>query len=130
VLADLPAWEQWNPLYPKAAGEIRIGGALELTLALPGQKPQAIRPTVVDWVPNEQLLWKLSMAGGLVKTVRFLEIEVLAPGSCIVANGEFLGGLLGPRLGKRAGRAIYRGFREMNEALKARAEAEWRARKG
>ena len=42
-------------------------------------------------------------------------------------NGELFGGLLGPSLGKRMGRTVQRGFRAMNEALKDRAEAAWRA---
>ena len=79
---------------------------------------------VLDWVPGEQLHWKLSMMGGLVKTVRYIEIEQLAEESCIVASGEIFGGLMGPSVGRQMGRAIHRGFREMNEALKARAEAQ------
>lgn len=130
VISDLGSWEQWNALYPKASGEIRIGSVLDITLALPGQAPQQIRPTVMEWVPNEQLHWRLSTLGGLVKTIRFFEIESLAEASCIVSNGEILGGLMGPRIGKRMGRAIYRGFAEMDDALKARAEALWQARRG
>ena len=129
VISDLKSWSQWNPLYPRAAGEIRIGSVLDLTLALPGQKPQEIRPTVIDWVPNDQLHWRLTMLGGMVKTVRFLEIETLAEASCIVSSGEYFGGFMGPSVGKRMGNAIYRGFRDMNEALKARAELLWAARK-
>jgi hypothetical protein len=122
AIADLDRWHEWNPLYPQAAGTIRIGGTLELTLALPGQPPRQIAPVVLDWVPGEQLHWKLSMMGGLVKTVRYIEIEQLAETSCIVANGEILGGLMGPSVGKQMGRAIHRGFVAFNEALKARAE--------
>jgi len=122
IVADLPSWEAWNPLYPKAAGEIRIGSKLALTLVLPGQPPQEIRPTVLDWVPNEQLHWRLSMLGGLMKTTRYIEIEQLAERSCIVSNGEIFGGLMGPSVARRLGRAIRRGFVAMNEALKARAE--------
>ncbi len=54
---------------------------LDLDLSLPGQPVGRIRPTIVDWVPNEQIHWKLTMLGGLVRTVRYLEIEQLAPGS-------------------------------------------------
>jgi hypothetical protein len=129
VISDLEAWSQWNKLYPKASGQIRIGGALDMTLALPGQAEQQIRPTVMEWVPNEQLHWKLTMLGGLVKTIRYFEIETLAGANCIVSNGEIIGGLMGPRLGKRMSRTIYRAFVDMNEALKARAEALWLARK-
>jgi hypothetical protein len=129
VISDLESWEQWNKLYPKASGQIRIGGVLELTLALPGQQPQQIKPTVLEWVPNEQLHWRLTMLGGFVKTTRFFEIESLAEASCIVSNGELFAGMMGPSVAKRMGRSIYRGFSEMNEALKARAEALWQARK-
>ena len=69
------------------------------------------------------------MLGGLVKTTRFFEIEALAAESCIVNNGELIAGLLGPTLGRRLGRTIYRAFSDMNDALKARAESIWQARK-
>ncbi len=129
VISDLGSWHEWNALYPKAAGQIRIGGTLELTLALPGQAPQELRPTVLEWVPNEQLHWKLSLMGGLVRTIRYLEIEALAEASCIVTNGEIFGGFLGPSVGKRMGRSVYRAFSDMDDALKARAEMLWQRRK-
>jgi hypothetical protein len=129
VISDLKSWDQWNPLYPKASGEIHIGAELDVTLALPGQEPQQIKPTVLEWVPNEQLHWQLKMIGGLVRTIRFIEIEALAKDGCIVSNGEIIGGLIGPRLGKRMGRTIYRAFVAMDEALKARAESLWQARR-
>jgi hypothetical protein len=129
VISDLKSWEQWCALYPKASGDIRIGAVLDITLALPGEAPREIKPTVLEWVPNEQLHWKLTMLGGLVRTIRYFEIESLAEASCIVSNGEYIGGLMGPRLGKRTARNIYRAFVDMNDALKARAEALWQARK-
>jgi hypothetical protein len=122
---DLRRWEHWNPLYPKAEGDIRIGGRLEMTLAVPGQAPRQIQPVVLDWVPNEQLHWKLSMLGGLMTTLRFIEIEQLTETGCIVNNGELFSGLLAPTVTKRLGRSVYRGFAAMNEALKTRAEAAW-----
>ncbi|MFC3067636.1 SRPBCC domain-containing protein [Phenylobacterium soli] len=130
IVSDLERWSEWNPLYPKAAGAIRIGSQLTLTLALPGQAQRQIQPVVLEWVPNEQLHWRLTMLGGLVNNVRYIEIEQLAEESCIVSNGEIFGGLMGPTVAKSLGRAVHRGFREMNEALKARAEAHWSAAKG
>ncbi|MBS0361599.1 MAG: SRPBCC domain-containing protein [Proteobacteria bacterium] len=129
VLSDLSSWHEWCELYPKASGEIRIGATLDLTLALPGRPPQEIHPMVLEWVPNEQLHWRLSMLGGLVKATRFFEIEALAEESCIVNNGELIAGLLGPRLGKRMAGTIYRAFMAMDDALKRRAETIWLTRK-
>jgi len=130
AIFDVSRWHEWNPLYPQAAGVIRMGSPLDLTLALPGQPPQQIQPVVLDWVPNEQLHWRMSLMSGFVKTVRFIEIEQLAPQSCIVSNGELFAGLMAKPMLKRVGRSIHRGFREMGEALKVRAEAEWRAQQG
>ncbi|HEY5288536.1 MAG TPA: SRPBCC domain-containing protein [Caulobacteraceae bacterium] len=122
VLADIEAWPKWNPLYPKAAGVIRIGAQLDLEVVLPGQAARAIQPTIVDWIPNEQLLWRLRLAGGLVKTTRYFEIEELTPASCIFSNGEMFDGLLGPTIAKRLRRSLREGFRAMGEAVKTRAE--------
>lgn len=128
VISDLRSWEQWNKLYPKASGQIHIGSVLDLTLALPDQAPQEIKPVVLEWVPNEQLHWKLTMLGGLARTIRYLEIEAIPGAGCIISNGEIFGGFLGPRVAKRMGRNIQRAFLQNNEDLKARAESLWEAR--
>lgn len=130
VVQHLPGWAEWNPVYPRAEGEIRIGNVLSFDLALPGQGTQAIKATVLDWVPGEQLHWQLRMMGGLIKTLRYIEITPLSDQGCVVDNGEIFGGLMGPSLGKRMRGPIRRGFQAMNEALKERAEAEWAKRKG
>jgi hypothetical protein len=130
VVYDLERWAEWNPTYPKASGVIRIGEHLDVTLALPGQAQQALRPKVLEWVPHEQLHWQLSMLGGMIKTLRYVEIQALAEASCIIDNGEIFGGLMGPSLGRRMARPVRQGFRAMNEALKARAEQIWQTRKG
>lgn len=128
IVYDIGRWEEWNPTYVKAEGQIRIGDTLALTLALPGQAQQVIRPKVLDWVPNEQLHWQLSMLGGLIRTLRYIEISPLSETGCIVDNGELFSGLMGPSLGKRVGRSVRQGFQAMNAALKERAEAEWAKR--
>ncbi|MGH7023031.1 MAG: SRPBCC family protein [Caulobacteraceae bacterium] len=122
LVADIEKWSEWNPLYPKAAGVMRIGSQLDLELALPGEEPRTIRPVIEDWVPNEQLIWRLKLMGGLVKTRRYFEIEHLAPGACIFSNGEIFDGLLGPSVAKRFARPIKEGFRAMGEAVKSLAE--------
>ena len=127
ILADLSGWADWNPLYPKAEGALRIGQALNLTLALPGEPHQIIHPVIVDWVPNDQIHWQLSLQYGLVKTIRYIEIEILGPTSCILSNGEIFQGFLGPTVAQSKRRAIRQGFTAMGEALAARAEAIWRA---
>ena len=130
IVHDISRWHAWNPTYVQASGEVRIGQTLTLTLALPGQPEQEIQPKVLDWVPNEQLHWRLTLMGGLIKTLRYIEITPLVEEGCILDNGEIFGGLMGPSMGKRVGRSVRQGFQAMNVALKARAEAEWAERQG
>ena len=68
----------WNPLYPKAGGRVAHRRDADLSGAA---RPDAARPSspvVVDWVPNEQIIWRLSLLGGLVRILRYIEIETLA----------------------------------------------------
>ena len=90
-------------------------------------KPRKTTATVLEWVPNEQLHYQTVGAAGLIRGTRYVEIEQLAEESCIVSNGEIMGGLLGPTLARSVGHAVFRGLRAMNEALKERAEQRWRA---
>lgn len=130
LVHDLSSWKDWNPLYVKAEGEVRIGSVLALEMVLPGEAPTIIRPTVLEWVPLEQLHWRLKMMGGLISTTRYIEIEQIEAASCIVSNGEIFGGFLGPGIAKRMGRKVWRAFEAMDLALKAAAEAKWRAEGG
>jgi hypothetical protein len=129
LLADLPRWSEWNPLYPKASGRIGLGEKLSMTLALPGEAPRELQPRVMDWEPNAQVIWRLDLVPALAHTVRYLEIETLSETGCIFANGEFFHGLLGEQVGKSKRRVIRDGFAAMGEAVKARAEEAWKARR-
>jgi hypothetical protein len=127
TLSDIGRWSEWNPLYPRAEGLLRIGSALSLDVALPERKVRTIRPVVIDWIPNEQIHWRTSTLGGLVRTTRFLEIEKLTETGCIFSNGELFIGPLAATAARSVGRASRAGFAVMGEAMKVRAEAAWRA---
>ncbi len=126
LVADLEHWADWNPLYPAAQGAVRMGERLTLELALPGHPVRTIRPTIIDWVPNEQIHWRLSLAAGQIRTTRYIEIEALSETGCIFSNGEVFAGLLGPPLARRLRKDLRAGFAAMGEAVKARAEQAWR----
>ncbi|HKR86670.1 MAG TPA: SRPBCC domain-containing protein [Phenylobacterium sp.] len=128
LIRDVDAWSSWNPLYARASGSLHIGEVLDLEVVLPGMKPQATKATVLEWVPNEQLHYQTRGLGGLIRGTRYVEIEALAPESCIVSNGEIMGGFLGPRLAPSLGPRIYRAIKGMNEALKEKAESMWQER--
>jgi hypothetical protein len=128
IIHDINHWGDWNPLYTEASGTVRIGETVAMTAVLAGMAPRKLTGIVLEWVPNEQLHYQVKALGGLVASTRYIEIEQLAPESCIVSDGEIMGGLLGPTVARSLGAKVYRGFREMNEALKALAEQRWRER--
>lgn len=125
LVADVDRWPQWSGLYSAAKGVVRIGEKHEVVVNLLGHKPVRVTSTVVDWVPNEQLHLEIRMLGGLMRSVRYFEIEHLTATACIFANGEMFGGLLGPAIARRLRRPIREGFRSMGEAAKALAEKDY-----
>lgn len=102
VLSDLGRWPEWNTLYPEVKGLLRIQQRLTITEAFPGAKPKTIKPLVVDWVPNFQIIWAFNEMGGLIKRIRYIEIEPLTEENtnCVLSNGEIWDGLLGPAIAK------------------------------
>lgn len=126
VISDLEQWARWNPLYPKAEGQLRIGGTLSVTEQLPGLPPEVITPKVVDWVPDAQILWRMSQSYGLIKRLRYFEIEKLSEDGCIFANGEDWFGRLARYVSPARRRAMREGFAALGEAVRERALDLWR----
>ena len=130
VLGDLEGWGAWNPIYPRVEGQLRIGERLAVTEAMPGFEPDLITPTVLEWVPDAQIIWRVSRWFGLLKRVRYFEIDELSEEGCVFSNGEDWYGRPARYLPPARRRAMREGFEAMGEALKVRALAVWRAEAG
>ncbi len=122
VLSDLDRWPEWNPLYPHISGLLRIAQKLEVTEKFPGAAPRVIRPTVVDWVPNAQILWSHKEMGGLIKRLHYIEIEPFneEDTACILSCGEIWDGLVGSRYGKTHRRRLRMGYEAFTTACAER----------
>ncbi len=129
VVSDFETWHQWNPLYRKAAGQMKIGTALTLEQHLPGQPAKVITPVVQDWVPYEQLHWRSTRLGGFVTAIRYLEIENMGPENSTFSNGELFIGMLLRFISRDERRKLRAAFTEMGEAVRDRAEAIWSERR-
>lgn len=122
VLSDLPGWTHWNPIYPRIEGELRIGARLEVHEVFEGAAAKVIRPTVVDWVPDAQILWTVTEAGGFIRRVRYIEIDTFeeSASGCVLSNGELWQGMVGSRVGKHIRWRLRAGFEAFNNAVAAR----------
>ena len=130
ILSDLPGWGDWTGLYRDVSGALRIGERITAELTLPGEVPERVEWTVLDWAPELQIHLRLKLYGGLLTTTRYLEIEKLSEEGCIFGNGEMFRGPAARFMPKRLKRAVRQAFLAMSEALKAKAEAAWAAEKG
>ena len=130
VVSDLERWAEWNPLYVKAEGALKIGAQLTLTQALDGRPTVLIQPTIVDWVPDSQILWRLTQNGGFIQRMRYLEIEKLADEACIFSNGEDWSGLLAGLIPVELRKALRRGYEALGEAVRDQSLKLWQSQGG
>jgi hypothetical protein len=130
VLADLERWSEWNPYFTRAEGQLKIGEALSVTEALPGNEPAIIAPVIIDWVPDSQILWRVPERWGLVQRVHYMEIEALGDEASILSGGEDWYGRLARYAPKSRRHAIRAGITAMNEALRDQAVKLWQASGG
>ena len=127
MIQDVASWPDWNPIYTKASGVVRIGEKIRLTRALPGQPHEEIESTVLDWTPDELLHLKRTAYGGLFSVTSYWEIDTLAEEGCIFSTGELYLGFLGRQKARQLRRSLRQGFTAACDAMKARAEAAWQA---
>jgi hypothetical protein len=128
VIADVPAYPEWNPFIERIDGELRVGAKLDVRLQPVDERGITMHPTVLAAEPGRELRWigHLVVPGMFDGEHRFL-IEQAGPGRVRFVQSECFGGILLPFLWEKlrdGGTA--KGFRAMNEAL-ARRVAELRA---
>lgn len=124
VLSDLETWKDWNPLITEAEGRLAIGANLRLRRVRPDGVGEAQEVRVLDWVPNEQILW-IRTPGPFARVVGFLEIEALSETACLLSVGEVYDGFVGERMGYGKRRPLTAAWQGLADAAKARAEETW-----
>ena len=122
LLADIAAYPEWNPFIIRLEGEVRVGAGLTVTAQPPGGKPMSFQPTVLTVEPGRELRWRGKvLMPGIFDGEHSFTLEPIAAG-CRFHHNETFGGILVP-LFRTMLDSTARGFVEMNEALKRRAEA-------
>ena len=123
LLTDFPSFPQWNPFIRKASGAIRVGERLEVYIQPSGASGMTFRPTVLKAEPNRELRWLGHLLiSGLFDGEHSFTIEPLGEGRVRFTQREVFTGLLVPLFARGLDTDTRRGFEEMNQALKARAE--------
>ena len=123
LLTDFPSFPQWNPFIRKASGNIRAGERLDVNIQPSGARGMTFRPTVLKAEPNRELRWLGHLLiPGLFDGEHIFTIDPLGEGRVRFTQREVFTGLLVSLFARGLDTDTRRGFEEMNQALKARAE--------
>lgn len=124
VLTDFEGYSEWNTFIRPVVGAAEVGARLRVQVRPPGGRAMAFRPRVTAVVPQRELRWKGRLwAPGLLDGEHIFEIEPLGPDRVRLVQREIFSGLLVPLARGRIREETIAGFREMDRALKERAEA-------
>jgi hypothetical protein len=123
LLTDFASFPQWNPFIQSARGEPKAGVQLEVMIRPSGTAGMTSRPTVLMAEPNRELRWlERRLIPGLLDVEHIFTIQPLAAGRVRFTQREIFTGLFSSFPARRRNADTRRGFREMNQALKKRAE--------
>jgi hypothetical protein len=123
LLIDFARFPHWNPFIRRASGEIKAGAQLEVYLQPSGAAGMTFRPTILKVETNRELRWLgRLMIPGLFDGEHIFTIEPLGTNRVRFVQREIFTGVLVPLFARGLSTDTRRGFEEMNQALKARAE--------
>lgn len=121
VLSANHLWAEWNPFITKSVGDLVVGGKVTNTMQMSGGRPMTFKPTVLEAAPGKALRWLgRLLLPGLFDGEHYFQLEAQGTGTRLV-QGERFRGLL---IGMLDLDDVRKSFVALNEALKARAEAQ------
>ena len=124
ILTDFASYPQWNPFIRSISGELKVGQRLEVRLEPPDSRGITLRPTVLRAEPNHLMRWVGHVwVPGLFDGEHSLATHPLGKNRVRFVQHEAFKGVLVSLLARSLDKNTLRGFEEMNEALKERAEA-------
>ena len=123
LLTDFASFPQWNPFIRQAKGEAKVGARLEVHLQPSGASGMTFKPIVLKVELNQELRWLgRLLIPGLFDGEHIFTIETLQANRIRFTQREAFTGLLVPLFARSLDTDTRRGFEEMNQALKSRAE--------
>ena len=124
ILTDFPAHPSWNPFVREISGTPKTGKRLRVFIQPRDGKGMVFRPIVLTADENRELRWRGKLLfTGLFDGEHYFRIEPVSETRIRFVHGELFSGILVGLFAGSLDRGTAGGFREMNEALKKRAES-------
>jgi len=122
-LTAFDSYPDWNPFIRRLRGRAARGERLEGRVQPPGSRGTTFKPEVLVAEKGRELRWRgRFLVPGLFDGEHYFLIEPRDENRVRFVQGEKFSGLLVPLLWKGLSANLLRGFEEMNQALKERAE--------
>jgi hypothetical protein len=126
ILTDFPRYQEWNPFITEIESAGVVGGSLRLLLSLPQGRDYRLKATLLRIEEDYELRFRAHLLlPGLFDGEHFFRLIAVNPQRTRFVQGENFSGVL-LRFSGRTLTRVARGFDYMNEALKRRAEANFR----
>ena len=123
VLTGFSEYPAWNPFIRSVQGNMAEGERITVDLRPSGTTGMKIHPMLLKVSPNRELRWVGHLfVRGLFDGEHVFEIQPRGDTLCLLIQHEYFSGLLLPLLENMLKKDTARGFAEMNEALRLRAE--------
>lgn len=123
ALADLAAYQEWNPFIVSSQGRVVVGERLTNRMQPPGGRAMTFKPRLTRVEPPVTLEWigRLGPPGIFDGRHRF-DLTPGASGTTVMTQSEQFDGLLVRFVHRSLDQGTLAGFVAMNAALKARVE--------
>lgn len=123
MVTDLEAYKTWNPFITESRGKAALGERLTCRPRVGKNRIATFHPVVTRLEPEKVFAWTGHvLLPGLADGIHIFEMKLQGMGDVLLVHRQEFSGLLIPFLWKRIERTAKRGFIQMNEALKKRAE--------
>jgi hypothetical protein len=124
ILTDFAAYPEWNPHIRRVRGEPVLGGRIAIETRPPGGRAIVMRPLIMTWDPPHELRWRGTfLARGLFTGEHGFRLEAMKGNRVRFIQDETISGLLVPAYAALRLARTRRGFDQVNQALRDRAES-------
>ena len=123
VLSDFSAYPEWNAFIPKVTVTLEKGARLTVRIAPPGGVPMTLSPKVILLESGSRFTWRGRLfAPGVFDGEHDFVVATRDSYVTRFTQSETFKGILVPLFAPSLNRNVHAGFKQMNEALKRRAE--------
>jgi len=121
ILADFPAYGEWNPFTPSVRTDLVIGGPVKMRVRL-GRLTIPQTEWLREVTPPWRIVWAMDIGlPWLIGAERVQTVEALPGGGCRYTTVDTIFGLLSPVVEWLLGGALRVGFEQVVAGLRARA---------